>query len=119
MKGRGQVGSEAGVIRPPCCPDSSFILHPSSFRTGGRPLNPTTPPGRGTARPPRGLAFQLAAVALVAVSALAATGLAWWLRPRHAQHAAPPPKFPGRVFEGWDRPDLVIVLTGQQHGYLL
>ncbi len=71
-------------------------------------------------RPPASLArrgiFPLALVALLVVSALAATSLARWLR---VPPAAPAAKFPGRVLRGWNKPDLVLVLTGQQHGYLL
>src|SRR5205807_9222992 len=33
--------------------------------------------------------------------------------------APPAGKFPGRVLRGWTKPDLVLVLTGQLHGYLL
>jgi hypothetical protein len=61
-------------------------------------------------------------VALIVVSALAGTGLARLLRgpalddPRTSS----PPKTPGQeLFRGWDKPDLVLVLSGQQHGYVL
>jgi hypothetical protein len=83
-------------------------------------LNPTTPPGPKAVRNRRGIVFQLAAVALVVVSALAATGLARLLRQSTTQDKdkQPAAKFPGRLFRDWDKPDLVIVLTGQQHGYL-
>jgi hypothetical protein len=85
-------------------------------------LDPTRPspdpraPGRS-----RGVAFPLAALlALAVVSALAATGLARWLRaPEVPVAPAKPGKFPDSVLGGWKKPDLVLVLTGQQHGYLL
>jgi hypothetical protein len=70
----------------------------------------------------RGIVFQLAAVGLVIVSGLAGTGLAKWLRrPVSTQVAAPAaPAFPNRLFQDWKvKPDLVLVLSGQQHGYML
>lgn len=78
-----------------------------------------TPASRG-----RSLAFQLAAVLLTVISAVAATGLARWLRtPKEPAGGAPAEgvavKFPNDLFKGWKKPDLVLLLTGQQHGYLL
>jgi hypothetical protein len=70
----------------------------------------------------RGIVFQLAAVGLVIVSGLAGTGLARWLRrPPSTQTAAPAkPAFPNRLFQDWTaKPNLVLVLSGQQHGYVL
>jgi len=72
----------------------------------------------------RTLAFQLAAVALTVVSALAGTGLARWLRapdaaPKETKPAEKKGLFPGRVFHDWTKPDLVVLITGQQHGYIL
>ncbi len=71
----------------------------------------------------RGLAFKLSALGLVVVSALAGTGLARWLRPPEAKEgpaerasAGARPKGP---FAGWPKPDLVLVFTGQQNGYVL
>jgi uncharacterized protein YlbG (UPF0298 family) len=72
--------------------------------------------------PRRGLTFQLAALLLTVASALAGTGLAKWLRsppaniPGGEKAAA---KFPGRVLADWKDPDLVLIVTGQQYGYLL
>jgi hypothetical protein len=68
--------------------------------------------------------FQVAAVSLVVVSWLAATGLARWLRGPEASTtataaAAPAPLFPNRLFHDWAKPDLVLVLSAQQHGYML
>ena len=65
----------------------------------------------------RGTTFQLAAVALTIFSAIAGTGLARLLRAPEADAKAV--KFPGRVFAKWKKPDLVLVVTGQQKGYLL
>lgn len=81
------------------------------------PDQPRAPRGRG-------FAFQVAAVVLTVVSALAGTGLAKWLRnpqtPPAAQQAKAPGKlFPGRVLLDWKNPDLVLVFTGQMSGYLL
>jgi Cytochrome c554 and c-prime len=64
----------------------------------------------------RRLVFQLAALALIVVSGLAGTGLARWLRPPEAET----PKGPlTPYFHDWPKPDLVLVLTADQHGYLL
>jgi hypothetical protein len=65
----------------------------------------------------RSTTFQLAAVALTIFSAIAGTGLARLLRAPEAEAKAV--KFPNRVFEKWKKPDLVLVVTGQQKGYLL
>ena len=51
-------------------------------------MTSTNPPARG-----RGIVFQLAAVALVGVSALAATGLAWWLQPARKDSGQAQEKF--------------------------
>lgn len=76
-------------------------------------------PGPSAARG-RGTTFRLAAVALVLFSALAGTGLARLLRaPEADTKPAVAAKFPGRLFKDWKKPDLVIVVTGQQKGYLL
>ena len=83
------------------------------------PSNAPTPVAEG-AKPARrrSTTFQLAAVALTIFSALAGTGLARLLR---APEGDPKPvvKFPNRLFEKWKKPDLVLVVTGQQKGYLL
>src|SRR5262245_23368963 len=68
----------------------------------------------------RSMKFTAAALLLCAISALAATGLAHVLRP-----AAPPPsprpepEMPAGMFRGWPKPDLALLLSGEQHGYLL
>ena len=80
----------------------------------GRPA-----PERKAARA-RGWRFQLAAAALLVVSGLAGTGLACWLRPIDGPDKDDAPAGPlAPFFRGWDKPDLVIVVTGDQHGYLL
>ena len=92
----------------------------------------TQPPTQGdqagsAGRPPRRLKLsrvrrlQLAAVALLVVSGLAGSGLACWLRPpdANAPPDAPPSGPLAPFFHGWDKPDLVVVVTGDQHGYLL
>ena len=60
------------------------------------------------------------AVFLVLVSGLGGTCLAKWLRPPVAEEAAhavglslPP------ALARWKKPDLTLILTGQQYGYLL
>ncbi|MFM7149638.1 MAG: multiheme c-type cytochrome [Gemmataceae bacterium] len=69
----------------------------------------------------RGLAFQIAALCLTVVSALAGTGLAKWLRttPSAAKEVTGNTKFPNRLFQEWNKPDLVLLVSGQMHGYLL
>jgi hypothetical protein len=80
----------------------------------------------------RSLAFKLAALTLVVVSGLAGTGLARWLKgvpvedlkkgvpvedPKPARQR--PTAFPERLFHGWPKPDLALLLSGQMHGYML
>jgi Cytochrome c554 and c-prime len=61
-----------------------------------------------------------AAVLLCGVSALAATGLAYVLRPAAPPVSAPArPSATPRLFQGWPKPDLALVLSAEQHGYLL
>ncbi|HEY7428430.1 MAG TPA: hypothetical protein VH682_29630, partial [Gemmataceae bacterium] len=72
---------------------------------------------------PRSPRFMLAALALTLISALAGTGLAYLLK-------SPPPEepikaeekakgIPARLFPNWGKPDFVLVLSAQQHGYML
>jgi hypothetical protein len=63
-------------------------------------------------------AFQLAALGLL-LCALAAMGLAYLLKsPNEA--AIPQGKgIPAHMFVGWGKPDFVIVLSGQQQGYMM
>jgi hypothetical protein len=68
------------------------------------------------------LAFTLAALALVVVAGVAGTGLACWLRPPDASDYKDDPKPSGPLapyFHGWTKPDLALVLSADQHGYLL
>jgi len=87
--------------------------------------DPSAPAPLGKKSCPRGWAFQLTAVALTVVSALAGTGLARWLREPPRQAALPlGPKTEGQpaapvLFRGWAKPDLALVLSAQMHGYLL
>ena len=64
--------------------------------------------------------FRLAALGLIVASGLCGTGLAWLLRPPDvSENSDPKPSGPlAAYFHGWDRPDLVLVLTADQHGYL-
>jgi hypothetical protein len=64
----------------------------------------------------RGLAFQLAALGLIVVSGLAGTGLARWLQ---SPQAVAPSALSPHLFQGWGKPDLVLVVSAEQHGYLL
>src|SRR5262245_51001753 len=67
----------------------------------------------------RGVQFTAAAVLLCVISALAATGLAHMLRPAPPPPPTPAAKLPAGLFRGWPKPDLALVLSGEQHGYLL
>jgi hypothetical protein len=58
--------------------------------------------------------FQLTALALVVISALAGTGLARWL----SDPGQPQPRAKLQ-FPTWAKPDLTLFLTAQMHGYLL
>jgi hypothetical protein len=89
-----------------------------------KPIEPdqgANPPPRG--KSPWGLGLQLAALALAVVCAAGAAKLAHWLRaPGNAGAPKSSLKMPPRFFRGWDKPrppDFVLVLTGQQHGYVL
>lgn len=80
----------------------------------------TAPTGAAAAVAKRSLTFKLAALGLTLVSALAGTGLAYWLK---TPPAKPPAKtegkgIPARLFQGWGKPDFVVVLSAQQHGYI-
>jgi hypothetical protein len=81
-------------------------------------MDPSTKPDASPAPAPApstySLAFKLAALGLVVVSALAGTGLARWLR--EPAPAAQPPQL---ALLQWPKPDTALVLTGQMHGYLL
>jgi hypothetical protein len=70
----------------------------------------------------RRLYFQLAALALIVAAAPAGLGLAWWMRPQTApktEDSATGLTMPTHLFRGWEKPDLVLVVTASQHGYLL
>jgi hypothetical protein len=74
----------------------------------------------------RSLLFKLAALGLIAVSALAGTGLARLLKqsagPDEGKAPSPAPnalqRFQ-RTCDGWGKPDLVFLLSAEEHGYLL
>jgi hypothetical protein len=86
-------------------------------------MTPNDPPKVPTSAAPRSRKFQFAALGLVLVSGLAGLGLARCLRdPGQLPPAAPPPpdvKLPAHLFRGWDKPDFILVLSGEQHGYLM
>ena len=100
------------MTQPPTPDDSTGF--PARLAPGGQ----RGPSSRFLSRATR---FKLAAMVLVVMSGLAGTGLACWLRPPDvSDQAADPPSGPlAHFFRGWDKPDLVIVVTGDQHGYLL
>jgi Cytochrome c554 and c-prime len=72
-----------------------------------------------------GRTFKLLAVPLVVLSAVLGLGFAKWCRTccyEASASTAPTTsnlKMPDNLFRGWDqKPDLVLVLSGQEHGYL-
>jgi hypothetical protein len=77
----------------------------------------TRSPGR---KAPWGLALKLSVLGLAVVSAMGAAKLAGIFR--RAPQAASRLKLPARFFRDWDKagkPDFVLLLSGQQHGYVL
>ena len=77
------------------------------------------------APPARSLKFKLAALGLVLVSGITGLGLAHCLiapptsAPPSPPSPAPEVKLPPYLFQGWTKPDFVLVLSGEQHGYLM
>ncbi len=79
------------------------------------PLSPAASGSEAAARS-RSLRFKLAALGLTLISALSGLGLAYWLK----QPAKPEATgIPARLFRDWGKPDFVLVLSAQQHGYML
>jgi len=77
-------------------------------------------------RQARSARHMVLATTLCLVSALAITGLAYLLRPGPVPGPASAPpkrltslKLPEGLFRGWKKPDLAILTSGQQYGYLL
>lgn len=75
--------------------------------------------------PGRSAGFRLAAVALalLCVTLGGALFLAPWPKPTPNDDTAPPPEasqagFGERLFRNWPKPDVALLLTAQQHGYL-
>ena len=83
--------------------------------------NPAITPEANTPPLRRGWPFQIAAVGLIAISALAGTGLAYLLKSPPAQPNKDEGKkvIPGNLFHDWGQPDFVIVLSAQQDGYIM
>jgi hypothetical protein len=78
----------------------------------------TQPTNHDGGKRPRRLLLPLGALALLAVAALCGTGVAWVLRPPDVSEDKPTgPLAP--YFHGWERPDLVLVVSAEEHGYLL
>ncbi len=81
-----------------------------------RPSPPSTPSST------RGISFKLTALGLTLVTALTCTGLAYWLKNPTPQPDKPESLgkgIPARLFKGWTKPDFVVILSAQQHGYIL
>ena len=85
---------------------------------------PNEPAGRGTAPAPKtyGMGFQIGAATLTVLATIAAMGFAYWLRQPDLK---PEPEkrtrltLPANLFPNWGKPDLVLVLSAEEHGYLL
>ena len=86
---------------------------------------PNEPAGRGTAPAPKtyGMGFQIGAATLTALATIAAMGFAYWLRPGPDLKPEPEKRtrltLPANLFPNWGKPDLVLVLSAEEHGYLL
>jgi hypothetical protein len=89
--------------------------------------NQTEKPRRTVCSAKRSVVFKLAALGLVVVSALAGTGLARWLR-EPAEPVPTPSDHPKALegnqldpvlFRNWPAPDLALLLSASQHGYML
>lgn len=83
-----------------------------------------TDDNHGRNEQPRGRrrALWLAGLGMLLASGLAGTCLAHWLKPPAESQAKAEKlnlKMPANLFRGWGKPDLAIVLTGSQHGYIL
>jgi hypothetical protein len=83
-------------------------------------LSPASTPAsaQDASCPGRRWSFQLAALGLVLISALASMGLAYWLKQPQATESAGK-GIPVRLFPNWGKPDFVLVLSAQQNGYML
>jgi hypothetical protein len=90
------------------------------------PTDPPITPASTTVG--RSVGFKLAALALVLVSGLGGLGLAHFLTcqktdpvvvPDVLEKADPVIARMPQLFQGWSKPDFVILLSGQQHGYML
>ncbi len=76
---------------------------------------PTPTPTRAARPWPRLLAL----LSLLVLAGAAGTTLGRWLRQAPPPAAAEGPDLPDRLCKGWPRPDLALVISGEQHGYLL
>jgi hypothetical protein len=81
------------------------------------PAQPASPPSVPPTR--RSLHFKLAALGLTLVSALAGTGLTYWLKSPPDKSRPEGKGIPARLFQGWTKPDFVVILSAQQQGYML
>jgi hypothetical protein len=76
--------------------------------------------GRIVPRAPRAARVGLRALILIGVGLLAASGFFLLPKPQPAEpgEAGQPPENASTLFADWPKPDVVLVLSGQQHGYL-
>ena len=73
-------------------------------------------PAPNPVHPSREVGARIGAVALTLLAVAACLGFAYWLH-----YPTNPSDLPAKagLFKGWDKPDLVLVLSGEEHGYLL
>ncbi len=94
------------------------MTRPNDEANPSVPPQPVSPPNSLAVK--RGLHFKLAALGLTLVSALAGTGLAYWLKsPGNNPEPEGKKGIPARLFPGWGKPDFVVILSAQQYGYML
>lgn len=69
----------------------------------------------------RAVALTVVALALTVASGFAGVGLARWLKGTclGTPAVSPASPFPAGLFRDWKKPDLVVVVSGEMHGYVL
>jgi hypothetical protein len=68
-----------------------------------------------------GLSAKLLALGIIVFCGVFGIGLAYWLKWYVGRETITPSgtQIPASLFRGWGKPDLVLLLSGQQHGYML
>jgi hypothetical protein len=81
--------------------------------------NQAIPQASDTPSVRRSWSLPMTALGLILISALASMGLARLLKSPQEPSNRAEGKIPARLFQGWNKPDFVIVLSGQEEGYLM